>query len=63
MKTGTSDKQRQAQATLPASLHQTFSELIDDYKTACEAHVAGGRVFVNYNILADLIRNGWRKVS
>lgn len=56
-----SEKWRQAEATLPASLHDPLAELVADYTESAERHV--GRVFVNYNILADLLRAGWRKGS
>ena len=55
------DKRKEAEATLPADSCQTFNALVDDYEAACQAHVKGGRIFRNYNILADLVRAGWRK--
>jgi hypothetical protein len=50
----------QAQATLPASLHDTFDRLADEYEVSAKIH--DGDVAVNYEILADLVRAGWRRV-
>jgi hypothetical protein len=55
------DKRKEAEVTLPTELRQMFNALVEDYETACQAHIKGGYVFRNYNILADLIRAGWRK--
>jgi hypothetical protein len=55
------DKRKAAEATLPAELHGTFNALSEDYKVAAETYT--GQVWVNYNILADLVRGGWRKQS
>ena len=55
------DQEReQAQATLPASLHDTFERLADEYEVSAKIHA--GDVTVNYGILADLVRAGWRLV-
>ena len=56
-----SDARRKAEATLPPESRAAFDALIRDYEAACATHVKGGHVFRNYNIFADLIRNGWRK--
>ena len=56
-----SEKRVQAEATLPVELHEVFDQLIADYQSSAEQHV--GKVWVNYKILADLVREGWRKVS
>ena len=53
------DKRTQAEAALPAELREIFNTLVDDYKTAAETYT--GQVWVNYNILSDLVRAGWRK--
>ena len=55
-------KHRSAEELLPPELRDGFNVLVEDYREACRAHVSGGKEFVNYNILADLIRAGWRKV-
>ena len=53
------DKRATAEQSLPESLRDTFKMLVEDYKVSAEAHT--GRVWVNYNILADLVRAGWKK--
>ena len=53
-------KRQEAEAKLPSELREAFNALVEDYEAACQAHVKGGRIW-NYNILADLIRAGWRK--
>ncbi len=53
------EKRAQAEKTLSADLHAAFDLLIEDYKNSAEAHT--GRIWVNYNILADLVRAGWRR--
>jgi len=49
-----------AQATLPAELRDMLRKFAEDYLAASEKHVKGGRAFVNYRILAELMRGGWR---
>lgn len=56
-----SNKKALAKSALSPELHSSFEALVEDYKKSAEAHV--GRVWVNYNILADLVNLGWRKVS
>ncbi len=58
---GHSKKREQAEATLPAELRDTFDLLVADYQSSSEQHVS--KIWVNYNILADLVRGGWRKMS
>jgi hypothetical protein len=55
------DKRAEAEATLPVALRGVFSVLVADYMRSAETHT--GQVWVNYNILADLVRVGWRKVG
>lgn len=55
------DKKAQAESTLPADLRSAFNQLVEDYRSSAEAHT--GQVWVNYNILADLVRAGWRKAG
>lgn len=50
-----------AESALPPDLRDPFNILVEDYKTAAEAHT--GQKWVNYKILADLIRSGWRKAQ
>ena len=52
-----------AQETLPPQLRSMLRHFAEDYLAASQKHVKGGRAFVNYNILAELIRSGWRHVS
>jgi hypothetical protein len=53
------DKRAQAEASLPENQRATFARLVEDYKASAEAHT--GQVWVNYKILADLVRAGWRR--
>lgn len=55
------DKRAQAEATLPDELHEVFRALVDDYMGASETYTRDHSRRVNYNILADLVRAGWRK--
>jgi hypothetical protein len=50
-----------AEAKLPEELRGPFSQLVADWEAGCEKHVKGGKVFLNYNIFSDLVRDGWRK--
>jgi hypothetical protein len=52
-------EREQAQTTLPTTLHDTFDRLVDEYEVCAKIH---GEVSVNYNILADLVHVGWRRV-
>ncbi len=56
-----SEKRVKAEATLPPELRDTFDQLIADYQAAAERHTT--MKWVNYDILADLVRDGWGKVS
>jgi hypothetical protein len=58
-----SEARKRAEATLPADAIETFDALVRDYQTAAENHVPGQQRWVNYNILVDLVRNGWRKTA
>jgi hypothetical protein len=50
----------QVRATLHPSLRDTFDRLLDDYEVSAKIHT--GDASVNYNIIADLVRAGWRRV-
>lgn len=52
-----------ARETLPPELQNMLREFAEDYMAASELHVKGGKAFVNYNILAELLKCGWRKAS
>ena len=54
-------KRARAEATLPASLRRTFGQLVDDYAVCAKIHA--DEVVIAYNVLADLVRAGWRKVT
>ena len=54
------EKREQARATLHPSLRDTFDRLLEDYEVSAQIHVGDGSV--NYNIIADLVRAGWRRV-
>jgi hypothetical protein len=49
----------QVRATLQPSLQDTFDGLLEDYEVSAKIHT--GEVSVNYNIIADLVRAGWRR--
>jgi hypothetical protein len=54
------DDREQVRATLHPSLRDTFDRLLEDYEVSAKIHT--GDVSVNYNIIADLVRAGWRRV-
>jgi hypothetical protein len=41
-------------------LRDTFDRLLEDYDVSAKIHT--GEVSVNYDIIADLVRAGWRRV-
>jgi hypothetical protein len=56
-----SELREKAAATLPTALQPIFYQLVEDYQAAARTHVPGRQPWINYNILADLLRSGWRK--
>lgn len=46
-------------ATLHPFLRDTFDRLLEDYEVSAKIHI--GEVSVNYDIIADLVRAGWRR--
>ena len=54
------EDREQVKATLHPSLRNTFDRLLEDYEVSAKIHT--GEVSVNYNIIADLVRAGWRQV-
>jgi len=55
------ERRARAQATLPRELHHTFEALVDDYAVSAKIHA--GEVAIQYDVLADLIRGGWRRLT
>jgi hypothetical protein len=55
------EKRARAQATLPSPLHRVFDQLADDYAVSAKIHA--GEVAIDYAVLADLVRAGWRRVT
>jgi hypothetical protein len=49
-----------ARAKLHPSLRDTFDRLLEDYEVSAKIHTE--EVSVNYDIIADLVRAGWRRV-
>ena len=49
----------QVRAALHPLLRNTFDQLLEDYEVSAKIHI--GEVSVNYNIIADLVRAGWRR--
>jgi hypothetical protein len=47
-------------ATLHPLLRNTFDQLLEEYEVSAKIHTGEGSV--NYNIIADLVRAGWRRV-
>jgi hypothetical protein len=54
------EKRARAEATLPSPLHRTFEQLVDDYAVSAKIHA--GEIAIEYDVLADLVRAGWRRV-
>jgi hypothetical protein len=54
------ERRARAEATLPSPLHRTFEQLVDDYVVSAKIHA--GEVVMEYDVLADLVRAGWRRV-
>ena len=55
------EKRARAEATLDASLHRIFEQLVDDYAVSAKIHA--GQVAIDYDVLADLVRAGWRRIT
>jgi hypothetical protein len=55
------EKRARAEATLPSPLHRTFEQLVDDYAVSANIHASD--VVIEYDVLADLVRAGWRRVT
>ncbi len=47
--------------SLPESQRATFDALVSDYQESASEHSKGP--WVNYRILADLVRAGWQKLN
>jgi hypothetical protein len=56
-----SDLRTKAAASLPPAMRPVFDQLVADYQAAARTHGAGRQPWINYKILADLLRLGWRK--
>ena len=50
-----------AEHNLPIELREVFNLLVEEYKDAGKQY--SSPAWVNYSVLADLIRGGWRKVA
>ena len=55
-----SAKHLEAELALPVELRHVFEALVTAYQDASEIHTSDHSRRVNYNILADLVRGGWR---
>lgn len=53
-----SPKYQNALASLPAELRPAYKQLVEEYRF--HALVRFGRAWVAYDLLADLIRSGWK---
>jgi hypothetical protein len=54
----TSDKYKEAAATLPDDLKPAFQRFVEEYEYLTIIHY--GRGYVAYKVLADLVLAGWR---
>jgi hypothetical protein len=54
------EEREQVKGTLHPLLRSTFDLLLEDYEVSATIHAGEGSV--NYNIIADLVRAGWRRV-
>ena len=57
----TSEKRRESREQLPEELRGVFDDLVVDYQAFAMEHHA--RPFVSYAVLADLVREGWRRTE
>jgi len=48
-------------STVPEDLRPVYTELVEDYKF--HALTRSGRVWVSYEIIADLVKAGWRRTK
>jgi hypothetical protein len=55
------EKHEQARNSLPNEFKPIFDELVADYKFATARRYGQG--YVAYNVLADLVRVGWRHTA
>jgi len=55
------EQRARAEAALPKELHRAFDQLIDDFAVSAKIHTA--EIVIEYHVLADLVRAGWRRVS
>lgn len=58
-----SEKHQEAEKSLLPELRDIFNALVLEYEESCVRHTSDHRKRVNYNILADLVRAGWRKTA
>ena len=54
-------KRARAEAALPESLRGPFGQLVDEYAVCAKIHA--GEVVIEYDVLADLVRAGWRRMA
>ena len=53
-----SEKYQAARESLPPDLHDVYRQLVEEY--AFHTEVKYGRGYVAYEVLAELVRSGWR---
>lgn len=53
-----SDKHKAARDSLPKELHEVYRQIVSEY--AYHTTVKYGRGYVAYEVLAELVRSGWR---
>ena len=54
----TSDKYKEAEATLPEDLKPVYRRFVEDYEYI--THIYYGRGYVAYKVMAELVLAGWR---
>lgn len=57
----TTEKKTAARNSLPEDLRPVFDEIVLDYQGAAVTHHK--MPFVSYVVLADLVREGWRRAA
>ncbi len=53
-----SEKHREVKGMPPEEPKETFDEMVSDYRYA--ATLRHGKPYVSYNVLADMVKAGWR---
>lgn len=52
-----SEKYQKALGSLPEHLRPIFRQMVEEY--AFQTHIKYGKGYVAYEVLAEMVRNGW----